>query len=566
MSKMLKASGAMAIATLTSRVLGMVREMVYMSFMGTGWVNDAFQYAFMIPNLFRRLLGEGALTAAFIPVFKEKEKQHGEREMWRAANAVLSGVVIVATVIVAAVMLGVTAALIYGTPLETGPKTAAAIVAPSMSLTAPASTNLLASGSPIVHHWGPGQFSQRTVLMLQLLRVMFPYMVLVCLTAVMMGILNARGHFFIPALGATLLNVVMISSVLWFAPHLGHELPVQIFALAIGVLVAGVAQAAFQVPTMWRDGFRYEWVSPWREPTVHRVVKQMLPGTIGVAAFQINVALVQGVAFMIGTGIVSSFNGAVRLMELPQGLFGISLATYLLPTLAGLAAEKNYQEFRTTLRHGLATLLFLNLIASVLLTVLAEPIVRLLFERGAFSVVSTQHVTYALVCLAPGLVMFSTVNILARAFYALGDTMTPMKISIACLVINFVIACILLKPLHEGGPGIANTLTSLVNVSLLAFALRKKLARLDLAPLRKTLLPLSLLAAAAGLIAWQSWLLWEHTLGHATLPRKIGAVFGPALFAGGLYILGAYWMKIDAAKELLSFALAKFSRRKKAVK
>jgi putative peptidoglycan lipid II flippase len=339
-----------------------------------------------------------------------------------------------------------------------------------------------------------------------------------------------------------------------------QRLPVQIFALAYGVLAAGVAQAAFQLPTLWRDGFRYRWVSPWRDATVQRVVRQMIPGTIGVAAFQINVALVQGVAFFVGNGIVSSFNGAVRLMELPQGMFGISLATYLLPTLSGLATDKNYPEFRATLRHGMSTLIFLNLIASVLLVTLAEPIVRLLFERGAFTGGSTVRVAYALTCLAPGLVMFSTVNILARAFYALGDTRTPMKISIVCLAINFAATCALLKPLREGGPGIVNTLTSFINVGLLFFALRKKLGKLEMEPLRKILPPLLLLTILAGLIAWGNWRLWENTLGHATLPLKIGAVFVPAGVAGLVYWLAALACKIPAAKELVEFALERFKR------
>jgi putative peptidoglycan lipid II flippase len=516
---MLKASGAMAVATLTSRVLGMVREMVYYHFMGIGWVNDAFQYAFTIPNLFRRLLGEGALTAAFIPIFKEKEKTHGEIEMWRAANAVISGLVIAASVIIALVMIGISIAL-------------------------------------EAHH-----FSESRELTLRLLRVMFPYMLLVCLAAAMMGMLNARGHFFIPAMGATMLNIVMISSVYFLAPHMGHELPQQVFALAIGVLAAGVAQAAFQVPTLWRDGFRYRWVTPWKNETVQRVVRQMIPGTIGVAAFQINVALVQGVGLFVGAGIVSSFNGAVRLMELPQGMFGISLATYLLPTLSGLATDKNYPEFRTTLRHGLASLMFLNLIASVLLVVLAEPIVRLLFEHGdKFTAVATARVSFALMCLAPGLVAFSTVNILARAFYALGDTKTPMKISLFCLTINFTAACILMKPLQEGGPGIANTFTSLINVGLLLFVLRKKLGKLEMKPLRDTLRPLALATILAGVIAWCGWHFWERTFGHATTAMKIGEVFVPAGIAGTIYWLTALLCKIPAANEMTDFALAKFKR------
>ena len=517
---MLKSSGAMAAATLTSRVLGMVREMVYMQFMGVGWVNDAFQFAFMIPNLFRRLLGEGALTAAFIPVFKEKEKIHGEKEMWRAANAVISGLVVAASVVIAIVLIGISIAL------------------------------------------AAHQFEAKTELMLRLLRVMFPYMLLVCLAAAMMGMLNARGHFFIPAMGATVLNIVMIASVLWLAPRMGMELPEQIFALAIGVLAAGVAQMMFQLPILWRDGFSYRWISPWRDKTVHRVVTQMIPGTIGVAAFKINVLLVQCLAFWVGNGIVSSFTGAVRLMELPQGMFGISLATYLLPTLSGLAAEKNYSEFRATLRHGLSTLIFLNLIASVLLVVLAEPIVRLLFERGAFTSHSTDRVSFALMCLAPGLVAFSSVNILARAFYALGDIKTPMKISLVCLVMNFILAAALVVPLKQGGLGIANTITSAFNVWLLLFTLRKKLAKLEMESLQKTLFPLFLMTVFAGLMAWESWQLWENGLGHETLALKIGAVFVPAGIAGLIYLLSALWLEIPAAKEMLDFALARFKRAK----
>ena len=522
---MLKSSGSMAVATLTSRLLGMVREIVYAWFMGDTWVAGVFKFAFQIPNLFRRLLGEGALTAAFIPIFKEKEKIHGEKEMWRASNAVISGLVVAAAVIVGLVMLGI-----------------------SVVLTA-------------------HQFEAKTELMLQLLRVMFPYMLLVCLAAAFMGMLNARGHFFIPAMGATALNVVMIASVLWLAPKFGTDLPKelrlprQIFALAYGVLAAGVAQAAFQLPTLWRDGFRYRWVSPWRDETVRLVVTRMIPGTIGVAAFQINVTLVQTLAVLVNPQINASFDYAVRLMELPQGMFGISLATYLLTTLSGLAVEKNYAEFRSTLRHGLGTLLFANLIAAVLLVVLAEPIVRLIFEHGdKFTAASTMRATLALQCLAPGLVAFSSVNVLARAFFALGDTKTPMKISIFCLLLNLILSAALILPLRQGGLGIANTVTSICSVGLLLFALRKKMGKLEMESLRKILVPLALAGMLAGLLAWHGWQFWEHSLGHRTLALKIGAVFAPAGIAGLIYWLAALTLKIPAAKETTEFAFAKFKR------
>jgi putative peptidoglycan lipid II flippase len=527
---MLKASGAMAAATLTSRILGMVREMVYAGFMGTSWVASAFLLAFQIPNLFRRLLGEGALTAAFIPIFKEKERLHGEQEMWRAANAVISGLIIFTSVVVVVGFAAVSVALAYGGQLDNG----------------------------VTH------FTGKTLLMLQLLRVMMPYLMLVCLAAAFMGMLNARGHFFIPQMGATMLNVVMIASVFFLAPRLGlnyppgQRLPHEIFALAIGVLAAGVAQAAFQLPTLWGDGFRFRWVSPWQDETVQRVVKQMLPAVIGVAAFQINVVLTQGLSYWVDDYIVASFQYAVRLMELPQGLFGISLATYLLPALSGLAAEKNYGAFRTELRQGIGYLVFTNLIASVLLVALAEPIIRLLFERGKFDAISTHQATVALVCLAPGLVSFSVVNVLARAFFALGDTRTPMKISVFCLTTNMLLALVLVWHYKQGGLGVANTLTSLVNVTLLAYALRRKLKTLDMGSLRKPVLTLAWVAVLAGFIAFEGWQFWETHVGHGTLALKIGAVFVPACIAGSIYILAALWLKIPAATELMSFALMKF--------
>ena len=523
-SNMLKASGAMAAATLLSRLLGMVREMVYAGFMGDSPVAGAFKLAFTIPNLFRRLLGEGALTAAFIPIFTAKEKTHGEAEMWRAANAVISGLVIVAAGLIGLTMIGLSLAL------------------------------------------SAHQFSENTDLMLRLLRVMFPYMLLVCVAAAFMGMLNARGHFFIPAMGATMLNVVMIASVLWLAPRMGLALPEdqrlsrQVFALACGVLVAGVAQAAFQLPTLRSEGFRYRWVSPWKNETTRLVTTRMIPGIIGVAAFQLNVLLVQGLAFAINPQINASFDYAVRLMELPQGMFGISLATFLLPVLSVLALEKNYPEFCSTLREGISTLLFANLIAAILLIVLAEPIVRLIFERGAFTAASTERTTLALLCLAPGLVAFSTVNILSRAFFALGDTLTPMKISLACLILNLLIAIALILPLKQGGLGIANTLTSVCNAGLLFFALRKKIGRLDLAPLRATFLPLGIAGVMAGLMAWQAGQFWENALGHATLARKLGAVFVPATAAGLVYTALALIFKVPAAQELTAFAFRKFRR------
>jgi putative peptidoglycan lipid II flippase len=514
MSQMLKSSGAMAAATMTSRILGMVREMVYARFMGDGWVAGAFQLAFMIPNLFRRLLGEGALTAAFIPIFKEKEKTAGEVEMWRAANAVISGLIIAASAVVGLVLVGVSLYLGSGATAD----------------------------------------NAQLDLMLRLLRIMFPYMLLVCVTAVFMGMLNSRGHFFIPSLCATMLNVVMIASVLWLAPRFGAELHQQIYALAIGVLLAGVAQAAFQLPTLFQEGFRFGWVSPWNNEVVRTVAVRMIPGTLGVASYQINILITQGIAFWVDASIVASFNYGVRLMELPQGLFGVSLATFLLPALSGLAAEKKLPEFRSTLRLGMGHMVFVNVLASVLLILLAEPIVRLLFQRGEFGGDATIRVAFALACLAPGLVMFSAINICARAFYALGDTRTPMRISVLCLGLNLVFTVLLLvlfkHGYKQGALGLANSLSAVVNAVLLMYALRKKIAGLDFGEFWSSLLPMLGAGVLAGGTAWFAGRLWSQHLGHAHLWLKIGEVFGPAAAAALVYWAVAWWLKVPSAREI----------------
>jgi putative peptidoglycan lipid II flippase len=521
---MLKSSGAMAAATLTSRVLGMVREMVYASFMGNTWVASAFIMAFQVPNLFRRLLGEGALTAAFIPIFKQKEVQDGEKEMWRTANAVISGLVTAAAVVTVLVVVGISIAL------------------------------------------AAAQFKEETRLMLRLLRLMFPYMLLVCLAAVFIGMANARGHFFVPALGAVVLNVVMIGSVLFLAPAMGRTLPEQIFGLAIGVVVAGLVQALFQLPSLSREGYRYQWVSPWDDPTVNEVVRKMLPGSIGVAAFQINVLLTQFFSFWYEPSIVSTFNYSVRLMELPQGMFGISLATYLLPTLSGLAAQKNYPEFRDVLKQGLGHLAFANLLAAAIALVLAEPIVRLLFEHGKFGPSATHRVALALACLAPGLLMFSMNNILARAFYALGDVKTPMKISVLCLALNLGFAFWFVRYFQQArvggelGLALANTLSACVNVALLTYALRRKLTGVKLAGLAQTFLALISDAVLAGIVASLLSRLWEQKIGHATLAFKLGAVFLPGGAAGLVYWLVAVWLKVPAATEMTGLLLDKVRR------
>ncbi len=520
MSRLLQSSGAVGAATALSRILGFVRTAAYAAFMGDGPVATAWTMAEQVPNLFRRLLGEGALTAAFVPTFKARMQQEGEETAWHSAAAVFCAMVLVAVAIIAVVTLGVSVALHFG------------------------------------------HFTWRIELMLRLLRVMFPYVLLVCSAAVFIGLLNARGRFFLPAMGAAMLNVVMIASVYWLTPWFGTEPETQIFGLAVGYLLAGVAQAAFQVPTLLAEGFRFRWVNPWRDPTVRVVLAKMGPATLGVAAYQLNVL---GTSFFAGATskhAVASFNYATRLMELPQGIVGISLATVLLTELSGLANEKKYPEFRRTLREGLLHMIFVNGLATVLLCVLAQPMVRLLFERGAFTDASTLRASGALYLLAPGLICFSTNNILARAFYALNDTKTPMLISLYCLALNLVLVFFLAIPLQQQGLALANTVSAVGNTALLLYALKRVLPKFGFRDFGPVLFSIGTLAAVAAVVAWGGNRWWESQWGHATLVSRLVGVFGPIFLAGAAYLGLGLWLQLEPARALWNTLSGRLWRRR----
>ena len=518
MPRWLSSSGAAGAATLLSRILGFVRESAYAAFMGTGPVADAFFLAFQIPNLFRRLLGEGALSSAFIPIFKETERREGVAAAWRVGLA-CTWAVFIACSVICLVLLGAVSLLLW----------------------------LVASEYDV-----PFDIGLNTRLMFDLMRWMLPYLPLVCVAAGFIGMLNARNHFFLPALGATMLNVAMLGSVWWLAPRFGAELHRQIYALAVGVVVAGVAQAAFQVPSLISEGFRFRWLNPLREPAVREVARRMGPSVIGVAAFQVNTVLCQAFAYSHGREIISSFNYAVRLMELPQGVVGLSLATVLLTELSTLAVDKKYPEFRSTLTEGLRQLIFLTLLPLMLLLTLSEPIVRLLFERGEFQAGSTAQVGFMIVCLSPSLMAFSLNNVLARAFFALGDTQTPMRISLAAIAANFLAAVVSVSLMPRAGLAIANSASSTLQCFFLFYALKRKLPKFDLPALFSPVGRMAVAGLVAAGTALGTLWLWDRWVGHLTLPARLGATFVPMALAAGGYFIAATVLGIREAADVLS--------------
>ena len=428
------AVGSIGLATLASRVLGYVRDMVVANAFGAGPLTDAFFVAFRIPNLLRRLLAEGALSTAVIPVFTETLTREGPEAFGRLARAVTGAAIVVLCAVAA---LGALAA-----------PAVVAVMAPGWRADAPLFD-----------------------LAVTLTRAMFPYLVLVGLAALAMGALNAHHRFFTAALGPAVLNLAMIAAVVGLA----WRLPVPIMALAIGVLVGGLGQLLVQLPELRRLGIPLRPSGEWRHPAVARIAGRLWPAVFALAAVQVTVVVNTLLASLLPAGTVSYLYFADRVMEFPLGVFGIALATAALPSMSAQAARRDLPAVRATLEFALRLSAFVAVPATVGLLLLGGPIVQLLFQRGEFTAADALLTAQALTGYAVGLPAFSATRIAAQTFYALGDTRTPVLVGFVAVAVNVVLALALMFPLRHTGLALASSLSAYVNMILLCWLLRRRL-------------------------------------------------------------------------------------------
>lgn len=460
--QLLGALGSIGSATLASRVLGFVRDMVVALAFGAGPVTDAFFVAYRIPNILRRLLAEGALSTAVIPVFTEYAAVRSRDELRRLLRATLGAAVVV---LVATTLLGI------------------ALAPWLLRLIAPGFTS------------DPAQ----EALAVQLTRVMFPYLVLVGLSALAMGALNAEGRFFTAALGPAVSNVGMIAGVLLLARHVDPP----ILALALGVLAGGVGQLLVQVPDLTRAGLL---VGPsWepRHPALVRVARLLAPAVFGLAAVQVMVFVNTLLASLLPAGSISFLYYADRVMEFPLGIFGIALASAALPAMSRQAAAGDTRALVGTLNFALRLTAYICIPATVGLLVLRTPITRVLFERGRFTSADTVATAQALSGYAVGLVAFAAARITAQAFYALGRPGVAVRLGMIAVAADVLAALALMGPLGHAGLAYAASIGAFVNLLALLWVARRRFGRLG----GRALLASSLrsTAAALPLAAW-CWL------------------------------------------------------------
>ena len=439
--KLLKSTATVGAATIVSRILGFVRDVVLARMFGASGATDAFFLAFRIPNFMRRLFAEGSFSLAFVPVLSEY-KANGDQRALRDLIDHVTGTL-------AGILLVLTAVGIFAAPVI-------------LSVFAP---GWLADGRP--------EFS----LSADMLRITFPYIMLISLTALAGGILNTFGRFLVPALTPILLNLSLIAAALLLSVHL--EVPVT--ALAWGVLVAGFAQLLLQVPALMRLGLmpRPRW--GWRHSGVRRIIKLMIPTLFGSSVAQVNLLVDSIIATFLVTGSVSWLYYSDRLLEFPLGVLGIALATVILPNLSQKHAKASMAEFSATLDWALRLAVLVTVPAAVGLIILAGPILITLFQYDAFQLDDVRMSSYSLIAYSTGLPAFIAVKVLAPGYYARQDTKTPVKIAVTAMVtnmfLNLVFVGLLLHQGFEGphaGLALASSAAAYLNAALLYRGLRKR--------------------------------------------------------------------------------------------
>ncbi len=437
---LLKSTAVVSVMTLLSRISGLARDMVFAFIFHVGGTTDAFFIAFKIPNFLRRLFAEGAFSQAFVPVLSEYKVQRDSeavRDLIRHVAGTLGALLTLLTMVV-----------VLATPLI---------------------VMLIA--------WGYIGDEAKIDLTARMLRITFPYILFISLTALVSSVLNTFGRFAVPAFTPVLLNLSLIAAALWLAPHM--EEPVM--ALAWGVFIAGIAQLVFQLPFLARLGLLRWPRLAWSHKGVQRIMRLMLPGIIGSSAMQINLLFDIMIASFLVEGSITWLYYSDRMIEFPLGVFGIALATVILPNLSEKFARAEPEGFTQMLDWALRWVLLIGVPASIGLGVLAGPVLITLFFRGEFTVHDVQMATYSLFAYAFGLLGFMLVKVMVPGYFARQDTRTPMRISLIAMGINMMLNIVLVLALLQSGfsgphAGLAaaTALSSFSNALLLWYGLRRK--------------------------------------------------------------------------------------------
>ncbi len=515
-----KAASIVGSATFISRILGYVRDAVIAAYFGAGASADVFFIAYRIPNFFRRLVGEGALTVSFIPVFTEElTLKSREKARVLAARAFTFFTIILAIL--------TAAGIIFSQQI--------------VEITAPGFANI------------PNKLATT----ISLTRWMFPFLFFICLVALGMGVLNSLKHFAAPALSPVWFNLSMIGSTVFLIPFFKEP----VYALAFGVVLGGAFQFFYQLPYLKRynmfPGLDFNF---FKDPAIKKIILLMLPAALAAGVDQINILIISRFASGLEQGSISYLYYADRIVELPMGVFVIAVATAVLPSMSEYAVREDWAGFKESLSFAIRLVTFITIPATVGIIALGTPIIAMLFQRGEFDSEATRGTVYALWFFSIGLAAFGGRRILVSAFYSLKDTVTPVIVSCVAVGSNIIFCYLFIGPLKHGGLALAASLSAILNLLLLFLILRKRLRGIGGRKILNSAIKVTLSSLPMGAGVYAISLLVDWSDGGVTAPKMLVLLFAIA-FGVTCYLMFARFFRSPEMVFLSDMILERWRKR-----
>jgi len=514
--KLLRSTGVIGSATIASRVLGFLRDILFARFFGTDIFAQAFVVAFRLPNMLRDMVGEGAVDAAIVPVLTEYKHTRTEKEYWEASRVIFN---LMLTVLIILSVAGI--------------------------VFAPLLVRVIAPG----FLRSPEKFAM-TVL---LTRIIFPYILLIGMVSYSKGVLNSLHYFTTPALAPVVLNATMIAALLLLCPVIGIK------GVVIGVIAGGILEVLIQIPPLIKRGFRFAGGFRLVHPVAKRIGRLLLPRALGTAVYQLSVlidTMLASLGWIVGAGGVAALYYSNRLVQLPLAVFAISLATAALPKMSKEVASKDMEALKDTVSFSLKAVFTIMIPATVGLMVMAGPIVRILFQRGEFTAYSTAITTSALFFYAIGLFAYAGIKILVGTYYSMGDTRTPVKTAGVSLMVNIVFNLILMWPLKVGGLALATSIAATTNFVILYVILTRRIGDIGTGRIVSSFLRICAASGVMGAFVFIAMRAFLYPLEGSSLFLfvKLAVI---VLVSSVVYLVAAHIAGVDGIKKMRSILLDK---------
>ncbi|MCK4312957.1 MAG: murein biosynthesis integral membrane protein MurJ [Candidatus Cloacimonetes bacterium] len=518
-SKLARNIGSMSIAVFISRIFGLVRDIIMTNFFGTSYVADAFRVAFQIPNFLRRLFGEGALSAALVPIYTEIGVKDGKKAQINFALNVLSILTIFLLILC---LIGIALA--------------------------PVIVRILAPGFDVITR----------ELVIKLTRILFPYLFLIGLSSTLISILNSHDYFFIPGLSSAFLNIAMIGSLGIFVLLTDSTtMESKIVIWSFGVLIGGVLQTIVNLPLLKKIGYTIRLNLSLKSEALLSVWKRLIPGAIGIAVRQINLVADMILASLLVTGSIAALGYGNRLMQLPMGIFGVATGVAVLPMFSRYVAEKNWKKLQDSLRFSVITLSYIMLPITAIIAGLGKGFIKILFMRGQFDITSVDMTYRALLFYSLGIIFYSLNRLIIPVFYANKDTKTPVKVSALIVFINIILNIILMQFLQHAGLAFATSISAMIQFIILIHLLRTKIPKIQFPKVWGTIIKITFLSILIfiGLTFlnrfYDDVTFWETVL-KTILLSLVSMLF---------FIFGAQVLKIEYSAEIRKIICRKFLKK-----